>query len=400
MVEGLKLFVILVTLITLLFKRVNMALTMLIGFVLLGVLFNVGLSGFWKAFHMTVTNPEVWNILLVIVLVLFLNGLLKDTGALQRMVQKLAHILGDIRMVIFFPPMVVGFLPMPAGALFTASLTDELGNDLKIGPSLKHFINYWFRHIWEYSLPLYPSVIIAASTIGVPLLTVVSHQWYIIFIAIALGVLSSWFRFSKPQNRSGFSFTLRSFVELCLTMWTIIFVLLGFLVFKVDIVLLLIIAVIGEILTKRLSLDQTLRIFKSSVEFNLPTVVFIIFCFQSMLKVSNAIYVVPNLLEALNVPKLFSLFFFPFLVSFMTGISTAAVAITFPLLVPLMGDPINVKLAVWSFVSGYSGHLISPFHLCLITTKEYYKAGWGEVYREIAPITFAVLLLTFLITII
>lgn len=400
MLDGLKLFAVLVTLIALLFKRVNLSLTMLIGFLLLGVLFNVGISGFWKAIFSTVADPSVWEVLAVIVLVLFLNGLLKDTGTLQRMVNKLSEILGDMRMVIFFPPMIVGFLPMPAGALFTASLTDEIGDKLEAKPSLKHFINYWFRHIWEYSLPLYPSVIFEAAALGVSLAAVISYQWYIVFIAMALGILSSWFRFRKPDDLNGFSLSFKKIIGLFFTTWTVLFVLVGFLVFKINIVLLLLISVIGEVLSKRLPLKQTFNIFKSSVDFNLISMVFAIFCFQSMLKVSNAVYIVPNLLRAANVPLLFSLFFFPFLISFMTGISTAAVALTFPLLAPLMGDPVNLKLAAWSFVSGYSGHLVSPFHLCLITTKEYYKVRWGEVYLELAPIVFAVLLVTLIIAII
>ncbi|KUK13206.1 MAG: Uncharacterized protein XD52_1514, partial [bacterium 42_11] len=94
MLDGLKLFAVLVTLIVLLFRRVNLALTMLIGFFLLGILFNVGFLGFGKAILMTLTDNYVWEVLAIIILVLFLNGLLKDTGTLQRMVDKLWAILG------------------------------------------------------------------------------------------------------------------------------------------------------------------------------------------------------------------------------------------------------------------------------------------------------------------
>lgn len=399
MLDGLKLFAVLVTLIVLLFRRVNLALTMLIGFFLLGILFNVGFLGFGKAILMTLTDNYVWEVLAIIILVLFLNGLLKDTGTLQRMVDKLWAILGDLRMVIFFPPMIVGFLPMPAGALFTASLTDEIGNQLGAKPSLKHFINYWFRHIWEYSLPLYPSVIFEAATLGVSITAIVSYQWYIVFLAMVFGFLSSWFRFRKPKDRNNFSLSFRKTLDLLFTMWTVIFVLVGFLAFKINLVVLLLIAAVGEVLNKQLSFREVSNIFKSSVDFNLIAMVFAIFCFQGMLKVSNAVHIVPNLLQAANVPNLFSLFFFPFLISFMTGISTAAVALTFPLLAPLMGDPVNLKLVAWSFVSGYSGHLLSPFHLCLITTKEYYKTTWKEVYLELLPVVLAVLAVALVVAI-
>ena len=398
--EGLKLLAVLILLIVLLFRRVNLALTVALGAFILGILFDVGVSGFWEAFKLTAGSMVVWRIISIVILVLFLNGLLRDTGALQRMVHRLSDIIGDKRAVIFFPPMIVGFLPMPAGALFTASLTDKIGEDLTIPSGLRHFINYWFRHVWEFSLPVYPSVILEASLLGVSLISVASHQWFFVFIAMILGVLFSWFRFPKPDVREKLSLTPIKLLKLAKTIWPILLVLFGFLIFKINIVILLLIAVFGEILFERLSLSKVKEIFNSSVELNLPLAVFVIYYFQSMLKVSNAVYVVPNMLKGADVPLLFSLFFFPFLISFMTGMTTAGVAISFSVLAPLMGNPVDLKLAAWTFVSGYSGHLLSPFHLCLITTKEYYKVTWLRVYKEIFPAVAAILAIALVITLI
>ena len=33
----------------------------------------------------------------------------------------------------------------------------------------KAFINYWYRYPWEYILPLYPGILLAAAVSGVPL---------------------------------------------------------------------------------------------------------------------------------------------------------------------------------------------------------------------------------------
>jgi hypothetical protein len=53
-----------------------------------------------------------------------------------------------------------------------------------------------------------------------------------------------------------------------------------------------------------------------------------------------------------------------------------------------------------AFAGGISGDLLSPFHLCLILTKDYFRADLKGVYRFIwmptASILMVALLMTFL----
>ena len=65
-------------------------------------------------------------------------------------------------------PALVGLLPMPGGALFSAPLVDSVDSEKGIGGTLKAAVNYWFRHIWEYWWPLYPGVILAIRYSGLP----------------------------------------------------------------------------------------------------------------------------------------------------------------------------------------------------------------------------------------
>jgi hypothetical protein len=37
------------------------------------------------------------------------------------------------------------------------------------------------------------------------------------------------------------------------------------------------------------------------------------------------------------------------------------------------------------FVGCFAGILVSPLHLCLALTREYFQASWGELYRRILP---------------
>jgi len=50
-----------------------------------------------------------------------------------------------------------------------------------------------------------------------------------------------------------------------------------------------------------------------------------------------------------------------------------------------------------AFVSGFVGCLLSPVHLCLILTREYFHASWGGIYRMLLPSCVAIMVVAALI---
>ena len=87
------------------------------------------------------------------------------------------------------------------------------------------------------------------------------------------------------------------------------------------------------------------------------------------------------------------LFAAPFIVGLLTGVNQAFVAIAFPLLVPIIGQgsPDMVLLA-FAYVSGFVGILLSPAHLCLALTADYFKAPLKDVYKILVWPTLVVFL--------
>jgi hypothetical protein len=74
--------------------------------------------------------------------------------------------------------------------------------------------------------------------------------------------------------------------------------------------------------------------------------------------------------------------FIPFLVGLMTGLTVAPPAISFPILIPLFKDsPHFLSTMMLAYASGICGNMISPLHLCLVLTKNYFHADWGGIYR-------------------
>jgi len=101
-----------------------------------------------------------------------------------------------------------------------------------------------------------------------------------------------------------------------------------------------------------------------------------------MVKVSGAVESLPQVFSQWNLPLEVVFFALPFSVGVLTGLATAYVGATYPLLMAMFAKgSVDVPLLAFAFASGYAGVLLSPMHLCLILTKDYYRAELGKVYR-------------------
>ncbi|MBV5337601.1 MAG: DUF401 family protein, partial [Deltaproteobacteria bacterium] len=93
----------------------------------------------------------------------------------------------------------------------------------------------------------------------------------------------------------------------------------------------------------------------------------------------------------LPIPLLMALI--PFIAGVMTGLTVGYVGITFPLLLPLMGDvQPNLWLESLAFASGFAGVMLSPVHLCFVLTREYFAADTALVYHRLIVPSIVVLM--------
>ena len=109
--------------------------------------------------------------------------------------------------------------------------------------------------------------------------------------------------------------------------------------------------------------------------------------FRRMLEASNAIEATSGALAGLGIALPIVIFTVPLLAGLLTGLAVAAFAIGFPIVIPLCGpDVLASGCGLLAFAGGYVGLLLSPVHLCLVLTKEYFKADFGRVYRRLVPL--------------
>ena len=104
-------------------------------------------------------------LMLIVFQVIWLSSQMSATGIMKDLADAVRARMSQ-RGAVAVLPAVIGLLPMPGGALFSAPLVESCDADGSMSAGLKAQTNHWFRHIWEYWWPLYPGVLIALEITG------------------------------------------------------------------------------------------------------------------------------------------------------------------------------------------------------------------------------------------
>ena len=145
----------------------------LMGAFLLGLLFGMPLQAVLLSLIHSLTDAKTVSLGLVVSLILVLSHSMEQAGQMQRLLDRFRGLVVRPRINLVIFPALIGLLPMPGGAVFSAPMVKNLGRELNMPGSLLSYINYWFRHIWEYWWPLYPGVLLTTTLAHIDLWTFV-----------------------------------------------------------------------------------------------------------------------------------------------------------------------------------------------------------------------------------
>jgi integral membrane protein (TIGR00529 family) len=397
MVELIKIGIVFFIVLILTFKRVNLWIALLAGTFLLGALFHQSLQSIVKDLFTSILDTRTLLLLGAFVAILLFSTLLKETGRMGEILEGLRTIFKDMRVVIALLPAMIGLMPLMGGALVSAPMVVEGSDELKLSPERRAFINYWFRHIWQYTLPTYPSLILAATLIKVPMRSLAWMNLPLTLTAIASGILFGFWGVSKSTKKKPLSTSpsiLRLFYNLCPLLIGLILVI----VFQVELAYAFGLVILGMTLFFKMGPAMVLKGLKESLNAELLLTVAIVMGFKKVLESSQVVHSISSFFLSSGIPLWLIAIFVPFLIGLTTGLTIAPIAIGFPVLIPLFqNDPYFLNYMVLAFASGISGDLLSPFHLCLILTKDYFKADLKGIYRFVWVPSVSIMLVALLI---
>lgn len=367
-------------------------------------LFNVMIDGIDA-----LMRPELWLLLLDISLISILGHYLSSPTISASLLGGTRLCGGKRRGALFsliIIPALIGMVPMPGGALFSAPLVGRGADGDQYPPQWKAAVNYWFRHVLEYWWPLYPVVIVSLSIFPVSTWQFISLQFPFTILSIAAG----YFYLLRPYKEM---LALQQHLPQPAGTTTIFIAL--FPVLLVLAATLLLPKLFGQFLphatpaTHRLtamlcgllaslslpfvqqnigskSVIQTL--FSARTAKMIGTLAGVMF-FHFLLKRSSLMDLAAH--EAALYPSGVFLIagLLPFVAGFVTGIAIGFAGIAFPLVIGLITGA-HPSLGVFSgislaFTMGYCGMMLSPVHLCLVLTREYFQTTYLNMIRTLLP---------------
>ncbi len=345
----------------------------------------------------TITGSDTLRLFGIIICSLTMSKLMELKGLLL----SLSHTLESVgpKVALHVVPAIIGLVPMPGGALVSATAVKGLTVRLGLSPAQATYVNFWFRHLWEASIPVYPAVIAASVVLGVPLGTVVKTMLPSVLILALLGSIVSWRVLKGVPNERTHNLTAGAFLrDLVRAAWPVLLI-VGLVIggLNASIAFLLVVVLLA------IQQHATGGELKTAVRYALgPRVLLLLFSvmlYKAIVEQTGAAYSLFDDMSALGVPSALMLLALPMLIGFATGLSVAFVGISFPLLLPFMGSgtDLNTAALFLAYMSGMVGYYASPLHLCLVLTVEYFQARLGDVYRLIVPPLIALAILSLLV---
>ncbi|MEW6288631.1 MAG: DUF401 family protein [Thermodesulfobacteriota bacterium] len=384
--------------------KIGLGLSILAGGAAMGFLFYVGPVPLLRVAAAALIKEKFLFLAAIVGLILILSDALERSGQSRRLMDALSGYLTSPRWRLVFFPALIGLLPMPGGAVFSAPMVKAVSAEMALKNADRAVINYWFRHVWELAWPLYPGIILTVALADIPIVTFISRTWPGVVAMFALG----WFFYLRPgvlasadlvvapsaaPRRIGAA--LREGAPLLVAIAGAVGLEAGIsawapaVPFEWGVIAALLAAVVCIMGQNRLG---AAFLFDVLIKKSLRAMLFVvaaIFIFKDVMQAAGVVDAM-----ALSAGDGIALFaaavFLPFLVGMVSGINVAFVGATFPLLLGLL-DALNMRelmipyLVLASF-AGFTGVMISPIHICFVLTCEFFGTDLARAWRRlVAP---------------
>jgi hypothetical protein len=382
--------------------KAGIGLSILVGGFAMALMFGMGAVEWAQVGALALTQEKFLFLAAIVGLILILSDAMEQSGQSKRLMDSLSGYLTSPRLRLVFFPALIGMLPMPGGAVFSAPMVKSVSEDMCVTNSDRAVVNYWFRHVWEMCWPLYPGIILTVALADITIVDLISKTWPGTVVLIAVG----WFFFLRPsvlgsgelmapktltlgKKRTAFREGLPLFIAIigAIGLEAIISAFLPSVPFEWGVVAALVGGVVC-IMVQNTSLGLPFikdMLTRKSVR-SMLFVIVAIFVFKDVMMAAG---VVDEMSQAAGggAALFAAAVFLPFLVGMVSGITIAFVGATFPLLLGLlqslgMQDQ-TIPYLLLALYSGFTGVMVSPIHICFILTCQYFECDLARTWRKL-----------------
>ena len=369
----------------------NLAISILAGSFLLSMLSKrTILETVTIAFH------RVWNfdscmLFLLIFLMITMSNQIKENNIMGAMTVGLKERFSGKTLLVSVAALI-GLIPMPGGALFSAPLVEACDTEHRLSSDTKTRINYWFRHMWEYWFPLYAGVIMALQITGLEFYQMFLANISMTFIHLFAGYVCILKGLDLPKAEPADG-RKKPVVRYLLPIIIIIggsFILPALLpvLKQTSKYLPLIISILAAIITTQAwkplgsAVWKRLLVAKNTWKMVLVVVVITIysgFIGQPLADGSYLMDIMRQELSQTGIPTILLIAILPLVSGIATGIALGFVGTSFPIIFSLLGPDPTLKSIIIMIIIGYGfgqiGQLLSPVHVCNVVTNRFFNTN-------------------------
>lgn len=361
---------------------------MLISGILIWILRTPEPAYLWQAFTETLQLKRTYDIIFALYFVMCLEIELRTSGTLSSMVNALEKIFSGVKFTLAIMPAFLGLLPSLGGARFSAPIVEEAAKNLNLAPYHKAAINFWFRHIFEFSNPIIPGMIIACNIIGVPFSVFLKNLAWLTVIAFAVGyfILIAPIKTDVQKTTD----TDKNYSDILLCISPVLFNFLLVVGFHLDASLSMLLVTIGMFfllwgLGRKVNAKEVIF---DAIDLKMFVNVLTILYFVQILTVTKILPEIVSAFQSSLLPVPVIIACISFIIGVLTGLSQGHVAIVMPI-VAAMGTN-DMTLASIAMAFGVAGQMLTPTHMCLIVTTDYFKT---DIFNTLRPCFFCEVIL-------
>lgn len=399
-----KIVSLIIALLILLKLKTNISLALFILSVYSIILFSLNIeTALSSSFDILIDKTSV-RLYIIILSVLYITMIQKQEKMFDQLLSSLRSILRNDKIVSMTAPSIIGLLPMPGGALVSAPLVEKTTEKMAMSGEFKTFLNYWFRHIWEFVWPIYAGLLLFEAMSGIPLKKIIVAQapYTILNIITGIVILSLYMKKNEiPNLRLTDNNTIKKTIaDFLWGIWPVLIIIILFFALSVPLYVSLVLTSVLLTLIKKIHLKNIMKMLFSPLMGKTMLLIASVLVFQRIIYLSNVFgsAATGNISFSFLI---FLCFLISFSIGFLTGVNTAYIAISYPILLPLIQHlPNFFDLSIYIYVIGFAGILLSPVHLCLVLTNEYFNSNLLKVYKYLFPPVFLLMILSTLLVVI
>ena len=326
----------------------------------------------------TLSLSRTYDIILALYFVMCLEIELRTSGTMEGMVHALQRLFSSPKVTLVVMPAFLGLLPSLGGARFSAPIVDEASKGERMTDHRKAAINFWFRHIFEFSNPIIPGMIIACSIVAL------AAGWLVLIRDLDMS-RSKALILAAPQNKN------KELADLLLSLSPVVvtFILVVFFGLNASLGMGLVALALFFVLNFSGRRCQAKNVVIDALDWKMFCNVLCILYFIQLLTDTHVLSQVVAAFKDSTLPIPVLVAVISFIIGVLTGMSQGHVAIVMPVVAALSTGDLNLVGVAMAF--GVAGQMLTPTHMCLIVTLDYFKADFFATLKSIFVIEVIVL---------